>query len=77
LETLKRLRKALPREKPELWPNDCILHHVNAPDYKALSVKEFLAKKSITEIEHTPYSPHLDPNGFWLFTAIKSTLKGR
>jgi hypothetical protein len=44
---------------PELCPNDWIMHHD-----KALSVKEFLAQKSITETEHPPYSPHLAPNVF-------------
>jgi transposase len=65
------------RRRPELWPNDCILHHDNAPAHKALSVKQFLAQKSITEMEHPPCSPDLAPNDFWLFPEIKSALKGR
>jgi len=36
---------------PELWPNDWILHHDNAPAHKALFVKQFLAQKSITKNE--------------------------
>jgi alpha-L-fucosidase len=48
VETLKRLREAVRRKRPELWPNDWSLHHDNAPAHKALSVKEFLAQKSIT-----------------------------
>jgi hypothetical protein len=44
-------------KRPELWPNDWILHHHNAPAHKALSVKQFLAQKSITEMEHPTYSP--------------------
>jgi hypothetical protein len=39
LEILKRLREAVYRKRPELWPNDWILHHDNAPAHKALSVK--------------------------------------
>jgi hypothetical protein len=39
-------------KRPELWSNDWILHHDNAPAEKVLSVKEFLAQKSINEIEH-------------------------
>jgi hypothetical protein len=35
-------------KRPELWPNDCVLHYNNAPARKDLSVKKFLANKSIT-----------------------------
>jgi hypothetical protein len=48
-----------------------------ASTHKALSVKQFLAQKSITEMEHPSYSPDLVPNDFWLFPKIKSALKGR
>jgi hypothetical protein len=61
---LKRLREAVRRKMPELWPNYWILHHENSPAHKALSVKQFLAQKSITEMEHPPYSLDLDPNNF-------------
>jgi hypothetical protein len=40
-----------------------------------LSVKQFLAQKSITEMEHPPYFPDLAPKDFWLFPEIKSVLK--
>jgi hypothetical protein len=39
-----------------------------------LSSKQFLAQKSITEMEHPPYSPHLALNDFWAFTKIKFAL---
>jgi hypothetical protein len=51
------------------------LYYDHAPAHKALSVKQFLAQKSITEMEHPPYSPDLAPNDFWLFPIIKSALK--
>jgi hypothetical protein len=38
--------------------------------------RHFLAPKSITEMEHPPTSPDLAPNDLWLFTEIKSALKG-
>jgi hypothetical protein len=28
-------------------------------------------------MEHPPYSPDLAPNDFWLFSKIKSALKGQ
>jgi histone-lysine N-methyltransferase SETMAR len=64
VEILKRLREAVGIKRPEVWPNDWILHHDNAPAHKALSVKEFQAQKSITEMGHPPYSPDLSTNGF-------------
>jgi histone-lysine N-methyltransferase SETMAR len=65
------------RKRPELWPNDWIHHHDNAPSHKALSLKQFLAQKSMAEVEHPPSSPDLSPNDFRLFSGIKSALKGR
>jgi hypothetical protein len=58
VEILKRLREAVGRKRPELWPSDWILHHDKAHIHKALSVKQFLAQKSITEIEY-PHSSFL------------------
>jgi transposase len=39
-------------------------------------VKQFLANKNITVIEHPPYSSDLSPCDFYLFPKIKSVLKG-
>jgi hypothetical protein len=35
VEILKRLREAVHRKIPELWPGDWIFHHENAPAHKA------------------------------------------
>jgi hypothetical protein len=64
-------------KRPELRPDVWILHHDNAPAHKALSVEQFLAQKSITEMEHPLYSPDLVPHDFWPFPKMKSALKGR
>jgi len=77
MEIMKRLREAVHRERLELWPNDWILHRDSDPAHSALSVKQFLIQKSITEMEHLPSFPDLAPNDFWLFSKIKSALKGR
>jgi len=53
------------------------LHHDNAPAHTALSVREFLATKQITVLEHPAYSPDLVPIDLFLFTKIKEILKGR
>jgi len=39
-------------------------------------VKQVLAYKNITVLEHPPYSPDLAPCDFYLFPKIKSVLKG-
>jgi hypothetical protein len=57
---LKRLREDMHRERTELWPEDWIPHHESDPVNKLLSVKQFLAQKSITEIELPSYSPYFD-----------------
>jgi hypothetical protein len=46
-------------------------HHDNSPAHKALTVKQFLAHKSITEVEYTYRFPDLALNDFWLFPKIK------
>jgi hypothetical protein len=40
-------------------------------------VREFLATKQITVLEHPTYSPDLARNDFFLFPKIKEILKGR
>jgi transposase len=49
----------------------------NGPAHTALSVREFLASKKITVLEHPPYLPDLAPTDFFLFPKIKEILKGR
>jgi histone-lysine N-methyltransferase SETMAR len=67
LKILARLREAVRRRRPELWPDAWILHHDNAPAHDALAVREFWVKTSIMQLEHIPYSPDLAPCDFWLF----------
>jgi hypothetical protein len=38
-------------------------------------VREFLASKQITVLEHPPYLPDLAPNDFFLLPKIKEILK--
>jgi len=76
IEVLTKSRERVRRKRPELWINGWILHQDNAPDHNALSVKQLLANKNITVLEHPPYSPDLAPCYFFLFPKIKSVLKG-
>jgi hypothetical protein len=53
------------------------LHHDNALARTALSVREVWASNQVIVLEHTPYSPDLAPNDFFLFPKIREILKGR
>jgi hypothetical protein len=75
VDIYKWLREAVCRKRPERWLSDWILHHDTAAAQKVLSVKQFLAQKSITEMEHLPYFLDLAQNDLWLFLKIKSVLK--
>jgi len=70
VEILMQLHEAVCRQRT----NDWILHHNNV--HKVFSVKQFLAQKSIIEMEHLLCSHDLALNEFWLFPKIKSVLKG-
>jgi hypothetical protein len=76
VEILKQLSEAVFRKRLELWPNDWIFHHDNASAHKVLSVKQFLAQKSISEMEHPPYSSDQALDDLGLFPKIRSALKG-
>ena len=77
LEIQKRLREAVRRKPLHLRAGGWILHHDNAPTHAALSVREFLANKSIACLDHPPYTPDLAPSDIWLIPKLKITLKGQ
>jgi len=74
LEVPTRLRESVWRKRPRLWPDKWILHHDNAPAHDVW-VREYLAKKSITKMDHPPYSPDLAP-WFWTLSEIKKCPEG-
>ena len=74
---LTRLRESVRKKRPRLWPDKWFLHHDYAPFHNALRVRKFLAKNSITKMDHPPYSPDLAPCDFWLFPKLKNALKGQ
>jgi transposase len=69
--------KKLDGNNPTFCHGSWILHHDSAPAHTTLFVREFLASKQITVLEHPPYSPDLAPSDFFLFLKIKEILKGR
>ena len=67
---LERLRKRVQRVRRDI-ADDWVLQHDNA-----LSIRKFLKKKNIPALPHPPYSPDLAPCDFYLFSKLKSKLKG-
>ena len=74
---LTRLRESVWRKRPGLWPDKWILQLDNTLANDVLIVREFLAKNSITKMDHPPYSPVLASCDFWLLPKLKNALKGQ
>jgi hypothetical protein len=75
---LKRLTDVVRRKRGELWRDrSLVLRHDKAPAYSSLRVSQFLAGKSISAMDHPPYSSDLASADFWLFPELKSVLKGK
>ena len=77
LELLTRLQESIRRKRSGLWSDKWILDHDIAPAHDVLRVCEFLAKNSITKMDHPPYSLELAPCDFWLFPKLKNAVKGQ
>jgi len=76
LEVLERLREKVRLKLPELFANNSwIWHHYNAPAHTALSVREFLATKQITVLEHPARLPDLAPNDFFSVPEDKGNIE--
>ncbi|EFN89558.1 Histone-lysine N-methyltransferase SETMAR, partial [Harpegnathos saltator] len=77
LGVLQRLWAGIRRVRAEYRePGSWFLLHDNAPSHKAIMAREFLTKKGIIVIDHSPYSPDLAPCDFWLFPKLKLAMKG-
>jgi hypothetical protein len=75
---LQRLCDAVCRHCPEKWcSSSWILHHDNAPAYRAVTTNEFLAKHNLLSLPHPPYSPDLAPCDFFFFPQLKKRMKAR
>jgi transposase len=78
LGVLRRLRDAVRRKRPEKWRTiSWFLLLDNAPAHRPVLIKDVLAKKNVTTLEHPPYSSGPPPADFYLFSRLKSALKKR
>jgi hypothetical protein len=61
-EVLSRLVQRICRVRPRFQERGSwFLLHDNARPHTAVSVRQFLAKQGIPELNHPPYSPDLSP----------------
>jgi hypothetical protein len=74
MNTLQSLWELFPRKSIKLWHDKWIFHHYNAPVREILRVHEFLDNKSITKMDHSPYSAPCD---FWPSPKLKNAMKGQ
>jgi len=76
-DILRRLRDAVRGKRPEKWrTNSWFLLHDNAPAHRSVLVKDFLAKNSVSTLEHPTYYPDLAAADFYLSPLLDSSLKG-
>jgi len=55
---------------------DWFLLQDNAPSHNATIVKQFLAQRKVTVLDHPPCSSDLAPADYFLFPKVKYHLKG-
>jgi len=73
----ERLLNRIRRVRPGMCESgDWFLLHDNALSHNATIVKQFLAQRKETVLDHPPYSPDLAPADYFLFPKVKSHLKG-
>jgi hypothetical protein len=78
VEVLSRLVQSICRVRPQFQERGrWFLLHDSARPHTAVSIKQFLSEQGIPELNHPAYSPDLSPPDYFLFSKIKSTLKGR
>jgi len=62
---------------PKKWgTNSCFLLHDNAPAHRSVLVKDFLAKYSVTTLEHSPYFPDMAEVDFYMFHLTENNIEG-
>ena len=70
---LVRIRRVrLSYKAPDSWS----LLHDDVPAHKCITVRNFLASKSVQVLDHPAYSLDLSPYDYFLFPKLKMQLKG-
>ncbi|KAL0828929.1 hypothetical protein ABMA28_003828 [Loxostege sticticalis] len=74
---LRQLRDAFKEKRRGKLSRGVLLLHDNAPVHTSGVSKAAVKECGFTEIEHPPYSPDLAPSDYYLFTKLKSDLRGK
>jgi hypothetical protein len=75
--TLRRLRDAVRRKRPEKWTIIWFLLHENAPVHRSVIGQRFLNEEQCDNTGESTISPDLAPVNSYLFPRLKSAFKGR
>ena len=70
------LMHALIKKRPDVSPEDIILHQDNAPPHTASTTQLEIDVLGFQRLAHPPYSPDLAPMDFRVFPEVKSQLRG-
>jgi histone-lysine N-methyltransferase SETMAR len=54
-----------------------LLHHDNARPHTGLHTRETIVQLQWIVLPHTPYSPHLAPSNYHLFSPLKDEIRGK
>jgi histone-lysine N-methyltransferase SETMAR len=76
-KSLKKLKAAIRRKRPELLTEGVILHHDNARPHTAVATVHLLTSWGWEILPHPPYSPDLAPCDFHLFPKMKKHLRNQ
>jgi len=75
---MERLLNRIRLVRPSMCESgDWFLLHDNALSHNTTIVKQFLAQRKVTVLDHPLYSPDLAPADYFLFPKVKSHLKER
>lgn len=75
--TLKKLKRAISRKRPQLCNDQILIQQDNARPHSALRTQETIKKLGWTVLPHPPYSPDLAPSDYHLFGPLKQFLAGK
>jgi len=75
--SLKKLRRAVQRKRPQMSDKRVLLLHDNARPHTAHATVNLLERWGWEILEHPPYSPELAPSDFHLFPNMKKHLRAK
>lgn len=75
-ESLRKLKTAIRRKRPELRDQDVCLFHDNTRPHTAYATSQLLGSFQWAVVTYPPFSPDLAPSDFYLFGPLKYYIRG-